>query len=179
MTEELKKTIKEELAKIPKELRDAIASLDWVNIIREIGDKLLLTESQIENLQVETLLVLARITDLEFYANNIENETNVITETANQIAEEARVKIFNPIENALKENIKNNIKNTNLDWETSVNFILSGGDYTTIISPAATVGAPTSTQSTAPEKKYSNVPIPPAPPIKPPNLAEIKKKLVI
>ena len=42
-------------------------------------------------------------------------------------------KIFTPIANILTENIKNNIKNKNPNWQQSVNFILSGGDYTAFI----------------------------------------------
>ena len=129
MTEKLKQIIKEELVKLPKDSQDAINSLDWASIAEEIGKKSLLTESEINNLQTETFLVLIGLEDLDSYTLNIENEIGTSKNEAGKIASEAMEKIFTPISNLMEEKIKNNIKNKNPAWDQNINFVLSGGDY--------------------------------------------------
>jgi len=129
MTEKLKQTIKEEIAQLPKEGQDAINALDWVKLAEEIGKEFSLEESEMEDFQLETLLVLIGATDPEFYAINIENHVNTIKETAESMADEVFQKIFAPIKNTLEENIKKNLRNKNPSPEQTLNFILSGGDY--------------------------------------------------
>ena len=106
MTDKLQQTIKEELAKLPQENQNAINALDWVKITEEIGKKNLLTESEINDLQVETLLIMVDLEDPKAYANNIENNIDTSKEEAEKIAGEVTEKIFIPINNILVEKIK-------------------------------------------------------------------------
>ena len=64
MTDKLKKIIQDEVGVLPKETQGAINSLDWVSIAEEIGKKNLLNESEINDLQVETLLTLVGIEEM-------------------------------------------------------------------------------------------------------------------
>ena len=129
MTEKLKQIIQEKVKKLPKEAQNAVNSLDWVKISEEIGKKYLLSEAEINNFQVETLLVLVGLTDPDFYETNIENEVGTTKEEAANMANDAIAKIFTPISNVIVEKIKNSSKGKNPNWKQSVNFILSGGDY--------------------------------------------------
>ena len=129
MTEKLKQTIKEEMVELPKEIQEAINAFDWVKIAEEIGKKYLLDEDEINNLQLETLLVLISATDPEFYAVNIENQVETTKETAEGIADEVFKKIFNPINNSVAEKIKENLKNTKADWQQNIDFVLLDGNY--------------------------------------------------
>ncbi|HTE49220.1 MAG TPA: hypothetical protein VK675_04920 [Candidatus Paceibacterota bacterium] len=133
MTEKLKQIIKEEVMKLPNEAQEAIDSLDWARMAEEIGKTFLLTESQINDLQVETFLVLIGIDDGNYYAQNIENKVGTTTDEAEKIAEEAFQKIFTPINDVLVENIKKSYKSKNPKPEQTLNFILSGGDYTAFL----------------------------------------------
>ncbi len=129
MTEKLQQTIKEEIEKLPKEAQEAIRSVDWVKITEEMGNAHQLGNEKIEDLQLETLLVLVSAEDVESYAINIEKQAEIVREEAEKIAAEARLLIFRPIYRTLTENIKNKIKDKKINWKQSLNFILSGGDY--------------------------------------------------
>lgn len=133
MTEKLKQTTKEELIKLPKEAQDAVNSMDWATLVEEIGKKYLLDESEINALQVETLLVLIGVQTLESFPENIENEIKTSKDESLKISNEAFKKIFEPIVEKLKENIKKNLNEKNITWDQSVDFIISGGDYTSFI----------------------------------------------
>lgn len=159
MTEKLKQTIEEEIAELPKEGQEAIGAVPWIKIAEEIGTKFNLTEEEIEDFQLETLLMLIGAVDSEFYAINIENQVGTTKDDAIQMAQETLEKIFSPINKIVEENIKKNMKNKKPSTEQTLNFILSGGNYSAFITPAT---------STNEEK-----------PITPPTLQEIKNKLAV
>lgn len=156
MTEKLKQIIKEEVAKLPKELQDVISSFDWVSTTEEIGKKYLLTESEINDIQVETLLVLVGIENSDSYAFNIENNVETSKEEAEKITEEINQKIFIPINDILVENIKKGEKIKNTNWEQNLNFIISGGDYSAFIKNKENL-----TPSSPEETPKTNIPINP------------------
>ena len=133
MTEKLQKTIQEEIAQLPKEMQEAINALDWVKVAKEIGKKNNLDEEEISDFQLETLLVLIGVVDPEFYALNIENHVGTTKDEAKNIAKEAFAKIFTPIGSKIEENIKKNLGNKNLSPKQNLNFILSGGDYSSFM----------------------------------------------
>ncbi len=135
MTEKLKQTIKEEIGKLPKEAQDAINALDWEKIAEDIGKKCFFDEGKINDLQLETLLVLVGLEDAEFYSNNIIDNVGTTMDEGKKIAEEVLQKIFTPIGNEITKNIKSNLKNKNPSVEQTLNFILSGGDYGALIAP--------------------------------------------
>ncbi len=104
MTEKLQQTIQEEVSAMSKEAQQAISSVDWLKIVEEIGKKFDLEEEEVEDLQLETLLVITGTVDMEFYAINIENHVNTTTEKAKNISAEVTQKIFNPILEKLPKN---------------------------------------------------------------------------
>lgn len=129
MTEKLNQTIKEEISKLPQEMQEAINAFDWVKVTVDIGKEHNLTEDELTNFQLETLLGLTGVTDLDFYAVNIENEVELSESDSQAIANEALKKIFSPLRKTIEEKIKNNLKNKTPDWKQSIDFVLSGGDY--------------------------------------------------
>ena len=129
MTEKLKQKIKEEMVNLPKETQDAINTFDWGVVLEKIGKKYLLNESEINDLQVETGLVLTGLTDGNQYTLNIEDNVGTSKDEAEKIAEEVNQKIFTPIYGILTKNIEENLKNKKPNWKQTLNFILSGGDY--------------------------------------------------
>jgi len=136
MTEELKKTIEEEIRELPKEGQDAIGAVGWVKIAEDIGKKFLLEEDEINAFQLETLLVLIGVVDPEFYAVNIENHVERTKDESAKMADEAFQKIFTPIYNIIEENIKKNMANKNASATQNLDFILSGGNYFAFMAPA-------------------------------------------
>ena len=134
LTEKLQQTIQEEVEKLPKEAQDAINALDWMKLAEEIGKEFSLEESEMEDFQLETLLVLIGATDPEFYAVNIENHVETTKDQAESLAKEGFQKIFTPIRNTLTENIKKNLKNKmfryfcNLAHNITTTFSLYAGN---------------------------------------------------
>ena len=135
MTEKLQQTIKEEVEKLPKEMQEAISALDWTKVAEEIGKKYLLSESEINDLQVETLLVLVGLEDGNFYPQNIEDNVGTSKDEAEKMADEALQKIFTPINNILIENVKRSGKSKKASWKQTIDFILSGGNYAAFVEP--------------------------------------------
>ena len=160
MTEKLQQTIKEELAELPKETQEAVGVLDWVKIAEEIGRKYLLGEDEITDFQTETLLVLIGAVDPEFYAVNIENHAGATKDTANKMAKESFEKIFAPVAGKIEENIKKNLTGKNPNWEQTLNFILSGGNYAALIAPTRANSAPVFNQSGSEGRFFKNSPLP-------------------
>lgn len=166
MTDKLKQTIKEEVEKLPKEKQEAINSFDWVKILEEVGKKYLFNESETNDLQVETLLVLVGIEDLDLYANNVENNVGTSKDQAEKITEEVRQVIFIPIYDILVEKIKKSERVKNPNPEQTLDFILSGGDYSVFSEKR---GIPDESEGT----EVSNVPR------KPGRITDIKSKFTI
>jgi len=133
MTEKLKQNLKEQLEFLPKESQEAINSFDWVKISEEIGKKYYLTEDEISILQADIGCVLVGIAEQEYLAEDIEDDIGTSKNQAQQILNDLVQKIIKPIYDILAQNIKNSIKTRNISWKQSVDFILSGGDYTAFI----------------------------------------------
>lgn len=144
MTEKSKNLIKEEMLNLPKEAQEAINASGWEKVSEEIGKKYLLNEDEIETFQLETASFLLGFIDEDSYTVNIEDEVGVSKDEALKIAEEANERIFTPINNFLTEKIKRNLKDKNANWQQSIDFILSGGDYSAFLAPTPEkVGVPT------------------------------------
>jgi GTPase SAR1 family protein len=132
MTEDLKKTMTEEIAKLSKEKQEAINSIMWGDKVKEIGNKYLLTEDEINKLQLETGLFLLGLVDTDTYKSRVEDV--IISEiTTENITNETFEKVFKPIYQKIESSIKNNLKTQNIKWDQRVNFILSDGDYSNFI----------------------------------------------
>ena len=85
----------------------------------------MLNESEVNDFQVETMLILAGLEEGKSYARNIENNIGTSKNEAEKIAEEVKQKIFTPINDILVENIKKSEKVKNPDVTQTLNFILS------------------------------------------------------
>src|SRR5205823_3633756 len=137
MTEKLKKIIEEEIGKLPKENQEAVNAFDWIKITEEIGRKYLLSDTEINDFWVETLLVLAGLEDPNLFSNNVERYVGTSKDEAEKISKEAFQRIFGPLYDRIVENIKKNQKTKKGGAEQNLNFILSGGDYAAFVEPAS------------------------------------------
>ena len=135
MTEKLKQTIKEEVSKLPKEAQSAINAFDWVSVTEELGKKYSLNESQLNDFQVQTLLVLIGVLDYESYEDAVVENASIEKNVVLEISDEVFAKIFLPIGDALEENIKKNTAGKETGALQNIDFILSGGDYSVFIKP--------------------------------------------
>lgn len=147
MTEKLTQLAKEQIMKLPKEGQEAINSFDWGKVVEEIGKKYLLDESEINTLQAETLTVLIGLIDLDVYPINIEDDIGISTKDATKIAEDISEKIFTPIGKKIEENIEKNLKDKNVSPEQTLNFILSGGDYSVFVGEEKNTNEKTPTKA--------------------------------
>lgn len=132
MTEKLQQKTKEEIAKLPKLNQEAINSVDWGKITSEIGGKYSLSDSEINDFQIETLFVLVGLASFDLYTSNVENIGMTHIE-AESIVKEVFEKILTPIANKMETSVKNNLKTHDPKWDQRVNFIISGGDYSNFI----------------------------------------------
>jgi len=134
MEEQLKQKMNEEIAKLPKNNQEAINSLDWYKIVEEVGQKHYLIESEIFDLKTETGLVLIGLVEgLNLYTLNIENNIGTSYEEAIKITEDIFDKIFAPVARMIEISVKNKMKTQSSKWNQSVNFIISGGDYSSFV----------------------------------------------
>lgn len=167
MTEKLEQTIKEELGKMPKELQITVDSFGWTKIVEEIGKKYFLDESETNNLQLETLLVLIGLTDPSLYPKNIEHEVGMSENEARKISDEIDDYVFTPIASEIERKIKAKVSEKNPTMKENLYFILSGGDY------SAFIGNPKERETSEEVKKQDNITKPPG------NIEDIRKKFVI
>jgi hypothetical protein len=122
-----------EISKLPKDKQDAINSSNWVKETEEIGKKFSLTEDEINSLQTEVGLMLIGFVRPDNYIKNIEDNIIVSKNTAEQIFNEIFKKIFTDIAKKMELVVKNKIKSETPSWDQTINFILSGGDYSFFI----------------------------------------------
>lgn len=133
MIEKLKQRTIDELAKLPKEMEESINSLDWSNISETIGKKYIQNEKEIDKLQAEILLVLIGIEKINNLKTNIEINVNLTPQIASQIFDELVEQIFFPIAENIELLVKTNFNLENAHWNQTVNFIVSGGDYSVFL----------------------------------------------
>ncbi len=119
MTEALKQKMTEEIAKLPKNKQEAINSVDWASIVENIGKEFGLIQEEVENLQIETALIIVGITSIEDFSLNIEEQVELSESESQKIAIEIFGRIFEPIANKVGVN-------TPLNTEGDVNSAFSG-----------------------------------------------------
>ncbi len=134
MTEILQQKIKDEILKLPKINRDAINSVDWVKKTEEVGIKFGLIDEEIERLQVETGLILTGLVNLNNFSFNIQNEIQLKEDDLKKITDEITEKIFKPVAIKIEDDIRNNLGSKQLNWKQTINFIISGGDYSAFLN---------------------------------------------
>lgn len=133
MTDQLKQKIEEEIVKLPKIKQDAINSVVWYEIIEEIGKKNLLSDDEINVLQLETGLALLGLVSLDLYSKNVEENIGLDNKSTKKIINDVFEKLFVPIAKKIEFSIKNNMSTIIPDWKQTINFIISGGDYSVFL----------------------------------------------
>ena len=133
MTEKLAQTIKEDLAKLPLEVGKAITSSGWEEITEMVGKKYSLPEDDINILQLEVSLVLLGYNKISMLTTNIHSSVLTDEETAINISKELDERVFTPIEQSIQSLIKINPHYKNVNWNQTINFIISGGDYSVFL----------------------------------------------
>lgn len=133
MNNKLKQKIEEETLKLPKEWQEVICSFDWEKPSKEIGKKYLLTESEINDLQIEIGLVLVGLEEQNSFALNVENNIGTSKNEAEKITEEVNQKIFKLLLKKRSALVKDNLTIEKHGWDKTINFIVSGGDYSVFI----------------------------------------------
>ena len=177
MTDQLKQIIKDEMAKLPKENQIAIGALNWEKITEEIGKKFFLQEDEINTLQTETFLILIGLEEPDAYAENVEENVGTSKDQASKIVEEMAQKVFIPISDILIESIKKRVVNKNTSWMQNLDFILSGGDFSSFVVPARRIETEIEPEKTKELPKMplaKKIPIIPTPLTATPTLADIK-----
>ncbi len=133
MTNNLKQIIKEELVKLPKESQEVINNFAWEKISEEISKMYSLTENQTNKLQAEIFMVMSGIVEEELFPLHIENRVETSKEEAEKMSEEINQKIFTPMLEKRNELLKESVQTKNQNWKKTINFIVSGGDYSVFI----------------------------------------------
>lgn len=133
MTEKLAQTIKENLIKLPLEVGKAITSSGWEGITEMVGRKYSLSDDDINIIQLEVGLVLLGYNKINMFAQNIRSSAVLDEETAINIAKDLDERVFTPIEQSMQSLIKINPHYKNVNWNQTINFIVSGGDYSVFL----------------------------------------------
>ena len=132
MIEKLQQTMREEISKLPRENQEAIYSVDWLNISEKIAKKYILTEQETIDFQTETGIVLLGLSDFWTYSANIE-DIGISKSKSEEMSKEVFQEIFKPIADKIETSIKNRIRIEKIKWDQTINFIISGGDYSNFI----------------------------------------------
>lgn len=133
MINNLKQIIKEELIKLPKESQEVINNFGWEKTSEEISKMYSFNEDQINKLQAEIFMVMSGIIEEELFPLHIENRIGTSKGEAKKIAEEINQKIFIPMLEKRDKLIKEALQTQKQSWDKTINFIISGGDYSVFI----------------------------------------------
>jgi len=100
---ETQEAIKKQLAKLPKDLRDAVVAADLPEKFKTIANKHKLRIDQGGALENETMFVMLGLEHPDDYTSNLKREADISQEEAESIAEEVNRMIFLPIRASLKK----------------------------------------------------------------------------
>ncbi len=97
MNEKLRQTYEEQLRYLPDINQQALKSFDWATELLAIGKGYGLHIDQLEDLQIETMLVLVGIVSPDRYENELIERLAVSPAEAAKIVEEVGNRVFTPI----------------------------------------------------------------------------------
>lgn len=97
MNQELKNRINEQLQLISKEYREIIENFGWEEILEKIAEENDLYEDQVEDLFIETFLVITGFTNPDDFAYELEDRLVLEKEESEKISEEVIQKILDPL----------------------------------------------------------------------------------
>ena len=95
--------LRERYLKLPKQLQDALFSVDSAEAIRQIGEKHKLMIDKIGLLADETGYVMLGLTHPKDFISRIVERLGVDQKTSRELAEEINEKIFSPVREHLKK----------------------------------------------------------------------------
>ena len=101
MDSETQKTIDEQIARIPTDVREAIISVDYKTKLVEITKRQRLLIDQAGKLEMETTLVMIGLEPLADFIANIQREMGLNTIRAKEVAMDVSENIFKPIRESL------------------------------------------------------------------------------
>ncbi len=100
---ETQKIIAEQMKVLPKDLVNAIISVDYKTKLQEITKRQRLLIDQAGKLEMETTLVMIGLEPLADYTNNLQRELGVTSVRAREIAMDVSENIFKPIRSSLQK----------------------------------------------------------------------------
>jgi len=90
-------------SELPADVKEAITSVDTMDIINELKEKYKLHIDQIGQLSAQITLVMAGAASPDRFISDIESSMRISKETAQAITGEVNEKIFRTIRNTLKD----------------------------------------------------------------------------
>jgi len=102
MDPETQKIIADQIKNLPKDVKEAIISVDYKTKLQEITKRQKLLIDQAGKLEMETTLVMIGLEPLTDFIGNIQRELGVLGTRAQEIAVDVSENIFKPIRASLK-----------------------------------------------------------------------------
>ncbi len=97
MNDKLRQSFEEQLVYLPEINQQALKSFDWATELLSIGKNYGLHIDELEDLQVETMLVMVGLVQVKDYPNELINKLAISPAEANKIIEQVNDRIFQPI----------------------------------------------------------------------------------
>ncbi|NCU28246.1 MAG: hypothetical protein EOM85_01070 [Candidatus Moranbacteria bacterium] len=117
MEELIKTTIEKELQKATKEKREAVLSIPWMSIVKEIGEKYLLTKEEVEDIQRETGVTILGLRNQDSFFEKIE-DIIVDKDVSNKVCNDIIEKILTVIALKINPSIKKTYEQTGINTST-------------------------------------------------------------
>ncbi len=102
MDDETQKIIKDQMKLLPKDVKEAIVSVDYKTKLQEITKRQRLLIDQAARLEMETTLVMIGLEPLPDYIANIQREMGLSETRAKEVALDVSDNIFKPIRESLR-----------------------------------------------------------------------------
>lgn len=102
MDEETQKIIADQMKQLPKDVVEAIVSVDYKTKLQEITKRQRLLIDQAAKLETETTLVMIGLEPLADYVGNLQRELSIPIMRAKEISQDVSDSIFKPIRDSLK-----------------------------------------------------------------------------
>lgn len=97
MNDKLRQSFEEQLVYLPEINQQALKSFDWATELLSIGKNYGLHIDELEDLQVETMLVMVGLVQVKDYPNELINKLAISPAEANKIITQVNDRIFQPI----------------------------------------------------------------------------------
>ncbi len=97
MNEKLRQSFEEQLVYLPEINQQALKSFDWATELLSIGKNYGLHIDQLEDLQIETMLVMVGLVQVKDYPDELITRLAISPSEANRIIEQVNERIFTPI----------------------------------------------------------------------------------